>query len=424
MNVQLELARNLRERSRHEQAIATLMAYLVHYPEDAIAHVELALNHLEIPGQLQQALQSAKTATSLIPDESYPLALQARILNRLEKHKEALALVDSAITLDPDEPYNWVTKCLIYMGLKQWAKAEEYARQALALDADDDSASALLSHVLRMQNKLDASEEETRRQLARNPENAFSFANAGWASLQRNDVKTAEGHFREALRLDPEMEHARDGLKEAYKGRSPIYRIFLKWAFFMQRFNQKNQWAIVIGIIIGFRLLRTLVASIHPLLVVPLAIAYYLFIFGTWLANPLGNLLILKDRVARHSLEPSEKYESLLVGFLFFGGIVALAIGAAFSSIPVMAAGGTLMIAALPGALIITNPSTKGRLVFGAASLIVLVAGAVMCVDMSMHPQREIFDGVSGTAFTWMIIAGVGSTWLASVKSLRQKTPE
>ena len=200
MSNELTHAQLLRERGRHDEAVAALHSHLAHSPEDPQAFIELALNRMEIDGQLKLALEDARGATGLVPGHPFPLSLQARILVRLEREKEALALAESALSLDPEFTHAWVSKCLALIGQSRWKEAEDCARTALSLDADDESASNLLAHVLRMQNRLEESDEEAKRRLALNPENAFSFTNAGWAALQRGDVKGAEAHFKEALR--------------------------------------------------------------------------------------------------------------------------------------------------------------------------------------------------------------------------------
>ena len=223
MSKELSHAQMLRERGRHDQAVAVLLSHLAHSPEDPEAFIELALNRSELAGQLNLALEDARSATGLVPEHPYPLSLQARILVHLDRPKEALNLAESALSLDPEFGHAWVSKCLALIEQSRWKDAEDCARSALRLDADDESASNLLAHVLRMQNRLDESEEESKRRLARNPENAFSFTNAGWAALQRGDVSDAESNFKEALRIDPEMEYARDGLKQSYRARSAFF---------------------------------------------------------------------------------------------------------------------------------------------------------------------------------------------------------
>lgn len=420
MSADLTRAELLRECGRHEEAVALLVSHLAHFPEDPGVFIELALNRSEIPGQLRQALDDAKTASGLMPGEAFPLALQSRILAQLERPKEALPLAESAIGFDPEFGFAWKSKCLALIGLSRWKEAEDCARTALGLDADDEFASNLLAHSLRMQNRLAESEDESKRRLAQNPEDAFSFANAGWSALQRGDVKGAEGHFKEALRIDPEMEHARDGLKQSYRARSAFFRVFLKWSFFMQRFSANHQFAIIIGLIVGFRILRVLAASVHPLLVIPVALAYYLFVFGSWLSDGIANFLLLRDPVARLSLDRGEKIEGATMGMLLVGGLVGLVAGASMGMSPWIVAGGILMVSALPASMIFTNPSRIGRVVFSLIALAVLLIGAVMVFDVAVHPGRRILDGAAGSLYGIVLLLGLGSTWLAMIPALRK----
>jgi hypothetical protein len=313
---------------------------------------------------------------------------------------------------------------LVLIGLSRWQEAEECARTALELDADDEFASNLLAHALRMQNRLAESEDESRRRLARNPEDAFSFANAGWSALQRGDVQGAENHFKEALRIDPEMEHARDGLKHSYRARSAFFRVFLKWSFFMQRFSSKHQFAIIIGLVVGFRILRSLAASVHPLLVIPVAVVYFLLVFGSWLSEGIANFLLLRDPVARLSLSGGEKAEGAAMGLLLCGGLLTLVAGAATGISPLIIAGGLLMITALPASLVFTNQSRLGRMVFSAICLILLVLGGVMVGDVAVHPARPILEGTAGSLFGIVIVLGLGSTWLGMIPALRKGRAE
>lgn len=424
MTGDLQRATLLRERGRHEEAVAFLLTHLAHYPEDSWAFVELSLNRSEIPGQLKQSLEDARTATGLMPGEAFPLSLQSRILNELDDHKQALFLAESAISLEPDFVHAWNSKCLALIGLSRWKDAEQCARASLELDPDEETASNLLAHTLRLQNRLDESEEESNRRLARNPENAFSFASAGWAALQRSDVAGAESKFKEALRIEPDMEYAREGLKHSYRARSGFFRMFLKWVFFLQRFSEKNRTLIVISLVIGFNLLRRAASAIHPLLVVPIVIIYYTFLFGSYLSNGLANFFMLKDPVARLSLDRSERMEGIAIGVLVFGGLIGLVTGFAISFYAVSAIGGAMLATALPASMVFTNPSPKGRAVFGLISCTSLIMGLLMAFDVFMHPQRPMMEGFAGTCMTVIIILCAGSTWLSMSSSLRETKPQ
>lgn len=421
MSSSLIRAQQLRDLRRHEEAVALLHAHLAQNPQDPTAFLELALNRMEIDGAKPLALENAREATGLLPGESFPLALQSRILSSLDREKEALPIADSALALDPEDPYCWNSKSLALCGLHRWNEAEQAARQALALDPDDETASNLLAHSLRLQKKLDESESESRRRLARNPENAFSFANSGWAALQRGQVKEAEDFFKEALRLDPSLTYAKDGLKESFRARSAFYRLFLKWVFFIQQFNQNYRTAIIIGLIFGFKIIKGIAAAVHPLLVIPVVILYYSFLFGTWLSSGLANFLILKDPVARMSLDTDEKLEGIAVGSLFLGGLMVFIGGMATSTMPVAVAGGAMMVSAIPVTLIFTNQSILGRFIFGACTLAILGLGAHVAVDLSSNATQKVGMGDSAASLNIAIVIAFGTTWLSMVPSLHRR---
>ncbi|MGI9243746.1 MAG: hypothetical protein ACR2RV_23315, partial [Verrucomicrobiales bacterium] len=200
-------------------------------------------------------------------------------------------------------------------------------------------------------------------------------ANAGWAALTRSDYKKAEEHFRESLRLDPDDQHARSGLLESFKARSPLYRAYLKYVFWMARFEKGTRWMIIIGLYLGFRIGRELLAAVDPLLAAVFVIIYLVFVFGGWLASGVGNLLVLADRSARYALDRRETLEAVFVGGGFFGGFLLVLGGLASGVLSVAIAGGALVVAAIPFALTFTNDSRAGRRVFGSVGLAVYLTG-------------------------------------------------
>lgn len=424
MSVDLQHARILRDRNRHEDAVASLHSHLAKHPEDPEAFIELALNRSEIEGQLSLALEDAKRASGLLPGHSFPLALQANLLSRMDREKEALPLAEAALFQDPECVFSWRAKCIALCGLSRWKEAEDCARQALSLNSDDVTASNLLSHTLRLQNRLDESELETRRRLARDPENALSFANAGWAALQRGQGEQAEKHFQEALRLDPNLEFARNGLKEAYRARSAFYRAFLLYCFRLQGLQSKHRTLLMVGVFVSYKLLRGLAAHLNPLLVFPIAVAYYIFIFGSWLSTDLANLFLLRDPIARLSLDRREKVQCTVVGFLFLGGLVMAGIGLAKSHFPLLVLGGTCCAAALPATLCFTNPSLAGRVIFRTGTCLVLILGGLATWMSFFQPHLNPFKSAAGGPLSIAILLTVVMTWVSMIPSLKQSSAE
>jgi len=425
MNSLLDHARFYRERNRYDEAIATLHQHLAADPDDFNGHFELALTRLDQGGHSKAGLEDIQRAIALEPDSSLAHAVHSALLKQLDRDAEALGAADRALAIDPEVAFSWFCRGNALLGLHQLAHAEEAARKALSLDPDFSSASNLLSTVLRLQRRFDEAAVEIDRHLARDPENAWTFATSGWTALHRGQRQKAEELFRESLRLNPELEHARLGLRESYKARSFLYRIFLKWSFFLQSYSEKNQWLIIICLYIAYRFGRVALAAIHPLAAVPLIVIYLLFCFGAWLANGLGHFLLLKDPLARLTLSSSEKRDGLFVGSLFFGGMILLVAGVSFMPIGFAFLGGALMGAAIPGGMVFDNPSKNGRLLFGVITCVIIACGALLCHHLwGKTIEDKLIDGNASPVFTLALILIMATTWIGGIRSLRHATPQ
>jgi hypothetical protein len=163
--------------------------------------------------------------------------------------------------------------------------------------------------------------------LERAPEHAWSHANQGWNCLHRNDPKRAQDHFREALRLDPDFEYARQGMLEALKARNPVYRGMLAYFLWMGRLSTKLQWVFIIGTMFGVRAVRTAAEQNPQLGVVlwPLVVLFYVFIYLSWVAGPMFNLLLRFDRFGRLVLSRDERKATNWFGACVFLTVSGLA---------------------------------------------------------------------------------------------------
>jgi hypothetical protein len=135
----------------------------------------------------------------------------------------------------------------------------------------------------------------------------------------------AQEHFREALRLDPDLEYAREGMLEALKARNPVYRAMLAYFLWLGRQSARFQWAFIIGIFVGSRIARSLSASQPDLkwLWVPVLVLFYAFVYLSWTAQPMFNLMLRFNRFGRHVLSADQR-----TGANWFGVTFGLALAA------------------------------------------------------------------------------------------------
>jgi tetratricopeptide (TPR) repeat protein len=325
MSAHLSRAQLLLQQSRPADAEREAGLAVAQAPDHPQAYALLALSRLE-QDKREPALEAARTALGLAPDISHFQYVHALVLHRIERNTEALAAVLDAIRLDPDEADNFSLLAVIQLNLRNWTDALTAAEQALALDPEHTTAANYRSVALvRLGRKTEAM-QAVDFALERDPENAFSHANQGWNCLHQNNPRRAQEHFREALRLDPELEYAREGMLEALKARNWIYRGMLAYFLWMGRLAGRYQWGIVLGTYFGSKFLAQS-ASAHPeykWLWWVLLPAFYGFVYLTWTSQPMFNLLLRLDRYGRHVLSPDQRVASNWFGPFFAGAFSAM----------------------------------------------------------------------------------------------------
>jgi len=364
------------------------------------------------------ALVVVEKAIQTDPSDGDNFALKAFILCSLRRKDEAVKMAEEAVGLNPFSSYAVVARTFVLLQLEKWSEAETWARRALELDPDNVTASNFLAQALRLQNKMQENAEQIAYSLAKAPDNDDTHAAAGWSALQRGERLTAETHFLEALRLDPNNPLARQGLLESYKARSPLYRVYLSYCFWMQRLNEKARWAVILGLLVFMKVASTILVGPWAVLYLPLAIVYLVFCLWVHVAGGVGNLILLTDRLARHALNPLEKWEGILVGGGVMLGLPFMAVSLIIDNAVLMTLSMVLVGVSFPLAYTLTNESRIGQLLFGAIALLVLTAGAANIL-LQLDPERisgSLAKGLGTAAF----ISVIGTTWLANVPYLRR----
>lgn len=407
----LRLGRQSRELRRFPDAERHFGDALAANPRDDVALSELALTLHMQSGRQREALEVIDQAIAVDPNDAMHHAMRAFILNGLDRTGDALASTQASRRLDPYCVPALVAEAEAHSKRSDWSKAEQAARSALELDADYSPAANLLAQALRMQNKVAENDAQIAGLLQRNPDDEVTHLNAGWSALHRGDHRSAEQHFRESLRLDPEFDAAREGLLTSFRARSPIYRGYLTYCMWMARHKAGMRWAIVIGLVLGVRVLRSLAQRVSPALATGIGAIYLLFVLWMFVADAVGNFILLSDRFARHALRPSEKREAIFVG----GGIVLglMLIGAGLlipHALIVAICGGVLLIASIPFSMVFTNKSRIGAALFatiGATPIfgvLLLLAGVKAGIAL-------LSIGLIGCLI---------STWLSAVPALKR----
>ena len=240
--------RILLEQRRYPEAEKYFRDALANDPNDPEALYFLAICQTN-QDRNKEALETIDRALSVAPDMADFHALRAFVLIDLRRINESLRASEEALRLEPDSDFALTARAAAFLSRNEWATAEAAARKALDINPENSVAANQLAHALRFQNRLEESAEQTSYMLSQDPESGENHSTAGWLALQRGDSRKAEEHFLEALRLDAGNESARLGLKEAFKSRSAIYRWYLNYCFFMQRFTAGKQWLVILGLL-------------------------------------------------------------------------------------------------------------------------------------------------------------------------------
>ncbi len=315
MSSSRERARLLQGQERYELSERAWREVLGEDPNDAEAHACLALCLCERE-QLDEAEREAGIAIGAAPDQPFTHYALSRVLRQRNRFAEAITAISAAIRLDPEDADYRAVLANIHAVQQQWRKCLEAADRGLALDARHLGCANLRALSLTHLDLKDEAAATIAGALAQAPNNSLTHTNQGWALLHAGDAATALVHFREALRLAPGNDWAREGLLTAIKARNPLFRMMLAFFLFMSRQSGTVRWLVFLGIFFGQQIMVEL-ADRHPtygVVLWPIVITVAVFVFLTWLANPLMNLMMRLHPMGRHALTPDQSRQSLLVG--------------------------------------------------------------------------------------------------------------
>ncbi|PIQ83276.1 MAG: hypothetical protein COV75_08345 [Candidatus Omnitrophica bacterium CG11_big_fil_rev_8_21_14_0_20_63_9] len=315
MDVGLDRALLLLEQSRYELAEQELRRVLTLEPNHAAAHALLALC-LSHRKQYQQATEEAQRAIHQAPDASFGHYALGTVLHDRGELTDACRATIEAIRLDPYRPEYFARLAAIEFDRARWREALDAAEQGLTVDPEHVGCTNLRAMALVKLGRRGEAGATIDVALARDPENALSHANQGWTLLEAGEAEPALEHFREALRIDPELEWARQGIVEALKARHPIYALMLRYFLWMGRLSPRARWGVVFGAVILSRVLREAGRAVPALtpVIAPLLIAYAAFVILTWIADPLFNLLLRFDRFGRLALSEDQIHATNWIG--------------------------------------------------------------------------------------------------------------
>lgn len=320
-------------------------------------------------GRPKDAQTNIRQALELDPENDHALSLLCRCHYSSKQYAEGIAIIHQAISLDPHNSFYFyllafghyqqgriaaatenLNKALElypysseYFGLfsyvllqaKKFEEALEKANEGLAVDAENVTCLNARSVALNKLKRTDAAIETMQNALAQDPDNEMTHATVGWNLLEKGKHKEATRHFLEALRIDPNYDNARSGLKEALKSKVPPYRWLLQYSFWVNDKGRKLQTALPIVLYIAFRILIGLFSNTnHSELAWIFGGLYILIVVASWTISSIANFFLLFNPIGKYALTTSEKWSAITVVTGLFIGLSLLGI-ATFTSVAV-----------------------------------------------------------------------------------------
>jgi tetratricopeptide (TPR) repeat protein len=354
------------------------------------------------------ATQRAREAVLHAPDESFSHHTLARVSFERNDLDNAETEVQAALAIDPHVPGYHVTLGLIHYRRAKWPLALAAAERALALAPDDAGAVNLRAEALRKLGRKDAARDHLHEQLARDPDDPYTHATLGWNYLEKGYRHKAMEHFREALRLDPELDWAREGVVETLRAKSQFYRIVMWYFFWLSRFSPKAQFGLMLGLFFGYQVVMRALA--HRPGLAPLfwtvVIGYGLFVWTTWFARPLASLALMLHPFGRLALSRDDRTSAAGVGIALVVAILVVLVVSVWRSHNSFPIGFHTVSTALTVMCAFATPSPWPRrgmyvymaivLLLAATSLSLLVfEEAIISVSPGLHESlRGVFESI------------------------------
>ena len=308
----LERARVLLEQGRNKDAIQQLQQVLQHEPQNDYA-LSLMGRCLYNQKKYDEGMNFIKQAITIRADEDYYFYLLAFGHYYKDENLAAQRMLNKAIELNPYTADYFGLSALICIEEVELKTALKKANEGLAIDPENITCLNARATALNKLKQTDAAIETMRTALEQNPENEFTHTTIGWNFLEKGRHKDAAYHFREALRLHPNLENAQAGLKQALKSKIPPYRWLLQYSFWISNKGKNLQWILPIGLFILVRVVTGVLGNDSQLSTAVMVVmaAYFLFVLTSWVINPIANFTLLFNKDGKFALTNSERWSAI-----------------------------------------------------------------------------------------------------------------
>jgi tetratricopeptide (TPR) repeat protein len=404
----LERAELLINQKRFDMAEEQLNKVLAESPNHALATAYKALIKLQTD-KVKEALSLSQSALGLDPESDFALYIMAAAYIDLRDFKNAEKSIVQAISFQPYNADYYGVHGNIKLMTRDFREAKKIAEQGLEVDPENLLCRNILSTAwLKLGSKTE-SFNTIEKALEMDPNNPMTHANYGWGQLEKGSHKKALEHFKEALSKNPENEYARAGMLEALKAKFFLYRIFLKYYFFMANLKPGVQWGVLIAIVLIQRGLGSGAEAFQEFAFIlnPLSYLLIFFAISTWVVHPVFNFFMSINSYAKYLLTTDDKRTSYGVGACFALFVLSL-IGWAITQSDGFLAGALVgFTLILPIGRILSSETAWVRITTAIYSLVTAMFG-VLFIMGSFAEEYGINNGflvpyvICIVAFSWV----------------------
>src|SRR5215831_7740046 len=361
--------------------------------------------------QYKEGIEIIQRAIRIRPDNGYYFYLLAFGFYRMDSNQAALKSLARAVELNPWAADYFGLWSLILIEEKKFDEALKKANEGLAADAENITCLNARSTALNKLKRVDDAMATMQDALQQDPENDFTHTTIGWNLLEKGKHREASEHFKEALRINPNLPGAKAGLKEALKSKIPPYKWLLQYSFWINNKGKNARSVIPIAIYFGVRLIASSSkAAGNNWSVVGGAIIaiYFLFVATSWIINPLANFFLFFDKDGKYALTSSEKWSAILTVIALLSGISIILASLGLekdSATDLLISGVVVMSLALPLGHMNYPIRLKGNRRMQWYSIALAATGLVAVILSFVYPAvSEVALGIYGIAFviyTW-----------------------
>lgn len=404
MQNRLEHAQLLIEQGRYKDAERILTELLAQFPDNSYVLSYFAQVCMEM-GQLDKSLDLINNSISLNPEVDFQFYIKSRVLLLKKDLDGAEKSIQEAILLDPSYGDYYAFKAHIQLLRKNFEASLDLADRALSLDPRNEFALNVRSSSLLKLGREEESYDTIKEALSEDPNNSYTHSNLGWNFLESGKIDKAMNHFKEALKGDPSSEYARAGMVEALKSKYFIYRLFIRYSFWMSNQKGGKQWMVIIGFYALMRGTSYLSENenLKPFFL-PVSTFLIILALSSWFINPLTGLFIRFNNSAKHMLNEKEMRVSNLIaisGSIAVLGLFLYILMAKEGYLSLIFFGMFMMIPL--GAL---NYSTIRKNIFPIYAIVMAIIGSLGClIAVSLNNLINIFAllfCIGIIAFQWL----------------------